>query len=96
MLTCTLGLIRHVETQDRFDARLHDLRHSFAVHRLLAWYRDGRDINARLPWLATYMGHVDIRSTQVYLQPTTELLEQVNGRFHRYYSQHITTRGVTS
>jgi site-specific recombinase XerD len=76
--------------------RLHDLRHSFAVHRLLAWYRDGRDINARLPWLATYMGHVDIRSTQVYLQPTTELLEQVNGRFHRYYSQHITTRGVTS
>jgi len=76
--------------------RLHDLRHSFAVHRLLAWYRDGRDINARLPWLATYMGHVDIRSTQVYLQPTTELIEQVNGRFHRHYLQHVSTQGVTS
>lgn len=75
--------------------RLHDLRHSFAVHRLLAWYRDGEDINARLAWLATYMGHVDIRSTQVYLQPTAELLEQVNGRFHRHYLQHVTTQGAT-
>ncbi|MFH2116372.1 MAG: tyrosine-type recombinase/integrase, partial [Spirochaetota bacterium] len=37
--------------------RIHDLRHTFAVHRLLAWYRDGQDVNVRLPWLATYMGH---------------------------------------
>ena len=95
---CWHDLLRQcgITCQAHSGPRLHDLRHSFAVHRLLAWYRDGRDINARLPWLATYMGHVDIRSTQVYLQPTTELLEQVNGRFHRYYSQHITTRGVTS
>ncbi len=41
--------------------RIHDLRHTFAVHRLLAWYRDSQDVNARLPWLATYLGHVDIR-----------------------------------
>lgn len=75
--------------------RLHDLRHTFAVHRLLAWYRDGHDINARLAWLATYMGHVDIRSTQVYVQPTAELLEQVNGRFHHHYLHHVTTQGVT-
>ena len=75
--------------------RLHDLRHTFAVHRLLAWYRDGHHINARLAWLATYMGHVDIRSTQVYLQPTAELLEQVNGRFHRHYLHHVTPQGVT-
>jgi site-specific recombinase XerD len=73
----------------RTASRLHDLRHSFAVRRLLAWYRDGEDINAKLAWLATYMGHADIRSTQVYLQPTAELLEQVNGRFHRHYLQHI-------
>jgi site-specific recombinase XerD len=76
--------------------RSHDLRHSFAVHRLLAWYRDGKDINSRLAWLATYMGHVDIRSTQVYLQATNELLEQVSDRFHRYYSQHVNHQGVTS
>jgi len=58
-------------------------------------YQDGKDINARLAWLATYMGHVDIRSTQVYLQPTVELLEQINGRFHRHYLQHATTPGAT-
>lgn len=69
--------------------RLHDMRHTFAVHRLLAWYRDGADVNARLPWLATYMGHVDIHSTQVYLHATPELIEHVNGRFYRYYRQHV-------
>jgi len=75
--------------------RLHDLRHTFAVHRLLTWYRKGEDINARLAWLSTYLGHVSIGSTHVYLHPTAELLEQVNGRFHRHYLQHVTTQGVT-
>ena len=95
---CWHGLLKQcgIARQARNGPRLHDLRHSFAVHRLLAWYRDGKDINARLPWLATYMGHVNIHSTQVYLQPTVELLDQVNDRFHHYYSQHVTTRGVTS
>ena len=69
--------------------------HTFAVHRLLIWYRESGDINARLPWLSTYMGHVNINSTQAYLHPTAELLEQANGRFHRHYLQHITTPGVT-
>jgi len=54
----------------RAGPRIHHMRHTFAVHRLLAWYRDGEDINARLPALATYMGHVNINSTQVYLQAT--------------------------
>jgi site-specific recombinase XerD len=69
------------------------MRHTFAVHRLLAWYRDGQDVNARLPWLATYLGHVDIRSTQVYLHATAELLEQVDQRFHRHYLEHIQSQG---
>lgn len=73
--------------------RIHDLRHTFAVHRLLAWYRDGQDVNARLPWLATYMGHVDIHSTQVYLRPTAELWEQVDRRFHKHYLDHVQSRG---
>lgn len=83
-----------IARKGRTGPRLHDLRHSFAVHRLLAWYRDGEDINARLAWLATYLGHVDIHATQVYLQPTAELLEQVNGRFHHHYLQHVTTQGA--
>jgi site-specific recombinase XerD len=69
--------------------RIHDLRHTFAVNRLLAWYRDGNDVNARLPWLATYLGHVDIYSTQLYLQATPELTEQVARRFHEYYLQQV-------
>jgi site-specific recombinase XerD len=73
--------------------RIHDLRHTFAVHRLLAWYRDGGDVNARLPWLATYMGHVDVHSTHIYLQPTAELVEQVNQRFHNHYLRQVKNNG---
>ncbi len=51
--------------------------------------------NAKLPWLATYMGHVGIHSTCVYLHPTAELLEQVNKRFHHHYLQQIATQGVS-
>ncbi len=73
----------------RTGPRIHGLRHSFAVNRLLAWYRDGQDVNARLPALATYMGHVDIASTQVYLQPTAELLAEVDRRFHNHYLNFV-------
>jgi site-specific recombinase XerD len=73
--------------------RLHDLRHTFAVHRLLAWYRDGQDVNSRLAWLATYLGHVDIQSTQVYLHATAELLAEVDRRFYHHYLQHVKSLG---
>jgi len=73
--------------------RIHDIRHTFAVHRLLVWYRDGQDVNARLPWLATYMGHVDIHSTQVYLRATPELIEQVHRRFHNHYLHQVKPKG---
>jgi len=76
--------------------RIHDLRHTFAVHRLLAWYRDGQDVNARLPWLATYMGHVNIHSTQAYLRPTAELMEQVDRRFYHHYLQYVQSQGDPS
>ena len=76
--------------------RIHDLRHTFAVHRLLQWYRDGEDINGRLPVLATYMGHVDVSSTQVYLQPTAELLGEVDRRFREHYLQHLAPKGGPS
>lgn len=46
---------------------LHALRHTFAVHRLLKWYEEGADVNAKLPLLATYMGHVNYHHTQKYL-----------------------------
>jgi integrase/recombinase XerD len=54
--------------------RLHDLRHSFAVRTLLDWYRSGQDVQARLAWLSTYLGHREPRYTYWYLSATPELL----------------------
>jgi len=64
--------------------RLHDLRHSFAVHRLTEWYRTGADVQTLLPALSTYLGHVDLHSTQCYLTMTPELLAEANHRFQNY------------
>jgi integrase len=64
--------------------RLHDLRHSFAIGRLLRWYRDGLDPAARLHQLSTFMGHVDPTSTAVYLSVTPELLDEANQRFEEF------------
>jgi integrase len=69
----------------------HSLRHSFACHCLLEWYRQGVDINARLPVLATYMGHADMRFTYRYLHATPELLNEANRRFLDHYHQIINT-----
>jgi integrase len=64
--------------------RLHSLRHSFAVGCLLRWYRDGVDPAAMLLRLSTFMGHVDPKSTAVYLQITPELLTEANRRFEAF------------
>jgi site-specific recombinase XerD len=69
--------------------RLHDFRHTFAVHRLLQWYQTEKDINAKLPFLSTYMGHVDITSTQVYLEAANELLQAGCERFYNFFINHI-------
>jgi integrase/recombinase XerD len=54
--------------------RLHDLRHVFTVATLLDWYRDGGDVQARLPVLSTWLGHIDPKSTYWYLSAVPELL----------------------
>jgi integrase/recombinase XerD len=64
--------------------RVHDLRHTFAVHRLLAWYREGADVQRCLPHLSTYLGHARIACTQRYLTMIPELLEQASRRFETY------------
>ncbi len=68
----------------RWQPRLHDLRHAFAVHRLIAWYREGADVQACLPLLSTYLGHVNVSGTQAYLTMTPELLAEASKRFERY------------
>jgi integrase/recombinase XerD len=63
---------------DRWQPRLHDLRATFAVHRLVAWYREGADLQRCLPLLSTYLGHVNISGTQAYLPMTHELLVEAS------------------
>lgn len=63
---------------------LHSLRHSFAVGTLLRWYRQGINPNSRLFQLATFMGHVDLTSTAVYLTITSALLDEANRRFEAF------------
>ena len=72
------------ERSARYQPRLHDLRHTAAVHRLIAWYRAGADVQRLLAHLATYLGHVDIASTQRYLTMTPELLHEASQRFEQY------------
>ncbi|MDP3843273.1 MAG: hypothetical protein Q8Q81_11890 [Oxalobacteraceae bacterium] len=61
---------------------MRNYRHAFAVHRLTDWYRKGVDIQAKLPWLSAYMGHVDVLGTEVYLAATPELMQFASQRFH--------------
>jgi len=76
------GVVR--EGGARQQPRLHDLRHSAAVHRLVAWYRSGADLHDLLPKLATYLGHVNLSATQHYLTMTPDLLHEASLRFERY------------
>ena len=76
------GVLRSPDA--RWQPRLHDLRHAFAVHRLVAWYREGADVQACLPLLATYLGHINISGTQAYLTMTPDLLAEASKRFGRY------------
>ena len=63
---------------------LHSLRHSFAVHRLEQWYREGVDVLSKLPFLSTYLGHVEIAYTQHYLTILPDLLREAGRRFARF------------
>jgi integrase/recombinase XerD len=60
--------------------RLHDLRHRFAACTLVDWYRAGVNVEQRLPYLATYLGHVHVNDTYWYLEAVPELLELATQR----------------
>jgi len=68
----------------RYQPRMQDLRHAFAVHRLTDWYRRGLDVQRLVYHLSVYLGHAHLAETQVYLTMTPELLQQAGKRFERY------------
>src|SRR4051812_28418948 len=59
-------------------------RHTFACRRLLAWYRDGTDINEAIDRLSAYLGHAKVSYTYWYLTGMPELLALAGERFERY------------
>ena len=68
----------------RYQPRLHDFRHTFAVHRLTEWYRQGADVQRLVYHLSVYLGHAHLADTQIYLTMTPELLQQAGMCFERY------------
>jgi len=88
-VTLFLGILRDIGLRGpkgQPGPRIHDLRHTFAVHRLLAWYRKGDNLAAKLPLLSTYLGHSTITGTEVYLHATAQLLESAGKRFHAHFA----------
>jgi len=86
-LVCDIGLREAIGHGPHF----HDLRHTFAVRRLVAWYREGKDIQAMLPLLATYMGHVHFSNTAYYLTATPELLGLAADKYFSFLKQKETS-----
>ena len=82
--------VANVHTVNGNLPRVHDFRHTFAVHALLRWYREGIDVQAKLPMLSTYMGHVFIVSTQYYLRFIEEIVNSASERFENRYSVLVT------
>ena len=70
--------------------RLHDLRHTFAVNRLTAWYREGKDVQRLISSLSTYLGHDKVSNTSVYLTMTDSLLKEACKRFEAYSNGETT------
>jgi integrase len=70
-------------------ARVHDFRHVFAVQALLRWYRQGADVQSKLPQLSMYMGHVSIVSTAYYLHFIPDVARMASRRFGRQFGQLV-------
>jgi integrase len=64
--------------------RIHDIRHTFVVRRVLAWYEEGHDIDGKILALATYLGHVRVSDTYWYLSAVPELLAATSRRFEHF------------
>ncbi|NLB55018.1 MAG: tyrosine-type recombinase/integrase [Lentisphaerae bacterium] len=74
--------------------RLHDIRHTYAVHCLRDWVRNGHDLTAALPYLSVYMGHVGVRCTQHYLRLTAELYPDIVMKLDASYGWMIPEAGT--
>ena len=92
LLYCLRPLLKKcgIRTLKGVPPRIHDLRHSFAVNALMRWYREGADVESRLPLLATYLGHGSALSTHHYLHFIEPVRTAASERFASHYGALIT------
>ena len=85
---CLRNALKWKNKSGRKAPRIHDLRHTFAVQRLLRWYEEGVDLDRKIASLSTYLGHVMIEDTYWYLTAVPELMALTATRFERLAQQH--------
>lgn len=76
--------------------RVHDLRHTFACHRLAQWLREGVTVDLALPILSTYLGHESVYRTQRYLHLFPQLYPEITAKLTAFCGTVIPTSEVTS
>ncbi|MCK7497119.1 MAG: tyrosine-type recombinase/integrase [Comamonadaceae bacterium] len=91
---CVLGVFHRLAQNAELSSqpgrsrpRLHDLRHRFAMLTVLHWYRDGQDVERRLPVLSSFLGHVEVSDTYWYLSACPELLGAAMERLEHHWEQ---------
>jgi len=85
----TLCASLNINTPKGRPPRIHDVRHSFAVNVLMEWYHNGENVQAKLPLLSTYMGHVSVVSTHYYLTFVEGLRSEASTLFHRCFGDAV-------
>lgn len=95
MRSMLTGVLRHagIKKRGKRGPRIHDLRHTMVGHRMRSWYQDGINPQAKLPHLATFLGHKGIESTLVYLNTTPELLQMASERFRKHSASILRSSG---
>lgn len=58
--------------------RAYDFRHHFACANIMKWMDEGKDVHSLLPYLMTYMGHSDLKSTYYYVHLIPEFMNKYN------------------
>lgn len=67
--------------------RIYDIRHTFATRKLLEWSRNGEDIDQKIQYLSTHLGHAQVADTYWYLSAIPELMEIVSSRFEKFVNR---------
>ena len=75
--------------------RVHDLRHTYAVHCLKRWVEEGKDLSAYLPLLTAYLGHAHFRETSYYLRLTADLYPTITAQVERAFGEIVPREGGT-